>query len=161
VARLFEHFWTALGEARPVDPAVIRTLEDHAWPGNVRELENLVERLSVISEGPVIRVSDLPPHLRALSGGEPAPARAAEQAPEAAPEARPSFLAEVRAGPVELDAARPVDLPAMLRRLEDSYIDAALAKTGGNRKAAADLLGLQRTTLVEKLRRRSREASIA
>lgn len=50
----------------------------------------------------------------------------------------------------------PVDLHALLRELEDSYIAAALSKTGGNRKAAADLLGLQRTTLVEKLRRRSR-----
>jgi len=55
---------------------------------------------------------------------------------------------------------RPLDLPRLLRDLEDSYIDAALARTGGNRKAAADLLGLQRTTLVEKLRRRNREASI-
>ena len=53
---------------------------------------------------------------------------------------------------------RPVDLPGMLRRLEEAYIDAALSRTGGNKKAAADLLGLQRTTLVEKLRRRNRDA---
>ena len=63
--------------------------------------------------------------------------------------------------PVPLDPAlvegRPVDLPGMLRRLEEAYIDAALTRTGGNKKAAADLLGLQRTTLVEKLRRRQRE----
>jgi sigma-54 specific flagellar transcriptional regulator A len=51
----------------------------------------------------------------------------------------------------------PVDLPALLRHLEEAYIEAALKQTAGNRKAAADLLGLQRTTLVEKLRRRSRE----
>jgi sigma-54 specific flagellar transcriptional regulator A len=61
---------------------------------------------------------------------------------------------------VELDG-HPVDLPAILRRMEEAYIDAALARTGGNKKAAADLLGLQRTTLVEKLRRRNRDASIA
>jgi sigma-54 specific flagellar transcriptional regulator A len=47
----------------------------------------------------------------------------------------------------------------MLRRLEQAYIDAALAHTQGNKKAAADLLGLQRTTLVEKLRRRTRDVS--
>ncbi len=47
-----------------------------------------------------------------------------------------------------------VDMPATLRQLEDSYIDTALARTRGNKKAAADLLGLKRTTLVEKLRRR-------
>ncbi len=62
------------------------------------------------------------------------------------------------ANAVELDD-HPVDLPGMLRRLEDAYIDAALARTSGNRKAAADLLGLQRTTLVEKLRRRQRDAA--
>lgn len=48
----------------------------------------------------------------------------------------------------------PVDLPAKLRELEDRYIDAALLESGGNKQAAADLLGLRRTTLVEKLRRR-------
>jgi len=55
----------------------------------------------------------------------------------------------------------PIDLPALLRSLEDAYITAALAQAGGNRKAAADLLGLQRTTLVEKLRRRQRDAQAA
>ncbi len=54
----------------------------------------------------------------------------------------------------------PVDLPALLRGLEEAYIDAALRQTSGNRKAAADLLGLQRTTLVEKLRRKSREVPV-
>ncbi|MCC6335719.1 MAG: helix-turn-helix domain-containing protein [Myxococcales bacterium] len=54
----------------------------------------------------------------------------------------------------------PVDLPSLLRRLEDDYIDAALQQAGGNKKAAADLLGLQRTTLVEKLRRRMREVPL-
>jgi sigma-54 specific flagellar transcriptional regulator A len=52
-----------------------------------------------------------------------------------------------------------INLPQILRRIEDDYIDAALRRAGGNRKAAADLLGLQRTTLVEKLRRRQRDAS--
>ena len=56
-----------------------------------------------------------------------------------------------------LAAGRPVDLPRLLRRLEEAYIAAALNRTGGNKKAAADLLGLQRTTLVEKLRRRNKD----
>ena len=55
----------------------------------------------------------------------------------------------------------PIDLPALLRTLEDLYISAALQQASGNRKAAADLLGLQRTTLVEKLRRRQRESQAA
>jgi sigma-54 specific flagellar transcriptional regulator A len=49
----------------------------------------------------------------------------------------------------------PVDLPTMLRELENRYINAALAHTGSNKKEAAKLLGMGRTTLVEKLRRRS------
>jgi sigma-54 specific flagellar transcriptional regulator A len=49
----------------------------------------------------------------------------------------------------------PVDLPTMLRELENRYINAALTRTGSNKKEAAKLLGMGRTTLVEKLRRRS------
>jgi sigma-54 specific flagellar transcriptional regulator A len=49
----------------------------------------------------------------------------------------------------------PVDLPVLLRELEDAYIKAALEQTRSNKKEAAKLLGLGRTTLVEKLRRRN------
>jgi DNA-binding NtrC family response regulator len=49
----------------------------------------------------------------------------------------------------------PVDLPTMLRQIENAYINAALSKTHCNKKEAAKLLGMGRTTLVEKLRRRT------
>jgi sigma-54 dependent transcriptional regulator, flagellar regulatory protein len=55
--------------------------------------------------------------------------------------------------------ALPVDLPNLLRTLEDFYIRTALEQSGGNKKEAARLLGLGRTTLVEKLRRRAAEVS--
>jgi len=182
IAHLFTHFWSQRSETRPVDPQVLRVLEAYDWPGNVRELENLVERISVCSEGPVIRLSDLPTHLRPATAHAAADAPAevlvtytagttvepigaqrslfrvvesADLAAALAPPPPPSA-----SGAVELDG-HPVDLPAILRRMEEAYIDAALARTGGNKKAAADLLGLQRTTLVEKLRRRNRDASIA
>jgi sigma-54 specific flagellar transcriptional regulator A len=135
----------------------------------VRELENLVERLSVCVEGTAIRVADLPSHLRPDSAEvTPFPVSPVAHAPDAE---APTSAAEVRAlfrAPEPLpspEAAptfeddQPVDLPGMLRRLEDAYIDAALSRTRGNKKAAADLLGLQRTTLVEKLRRRQRDAA--
>jgi sigma-54 specific flagellar transcriptional regulator A len=48
----------------------------------------------------------------------------------------------------------PVDLPTMLRQIENAYINAALNQTHCNKKEAAKLLGMGRTTLVEKLRRR-------
>ena len=52
-----------------------------------------------------------------------------------------------------------MDLPNLLRMLEDSYIRMALEQSGGNKKEAARLLGLGRTTLVEKLRRRAADVS--
>lgn len=170
----------------------------------MRELENLVERLAVCAEGPVIRVGDLPGHLRPARTSPPAfapappPSFAPTFAPAFAPAPPPPAAAPsaVAPGPVaeasdadHADLAEPpppptplfrvlhggaevpppqlpafdgqtIDLPSMLRRLEQAYIDAALAHTQGNKKAAADLLGLQRTTLVEKLRRRTRDASV-
>jgi len=55
----------------------------------------------------------------------------------------------------------PIDLPRLLRDLENRFIEKALEVAGGNKRAAAELLGLQRTTLVEKLRRRQADASVA
>jgi sigma-54 specific flagellar transcriptional regulator A len=176
-ARLFMHFWTGRGERRPLEPAVMEAIATHEWPGNVRELENLVERLAVCAEGTVIRLADLPASLRGRRAGGPSLAVVPPQ-PEPATEAAsgagapsPAPVEEnfrfMLAGdaPMPVDPAvsegRPVDLPGMLRRLEEAYIDAALTRTGGNKKAAADLLGLQRTTLVEKLRRRSRDVPVS
>jgi sigma-54 specific flagellar transcriptional regulator A len=58
--------------------------------------------------------------------------------------------------PAHLPTLRlPVDLPRLLRETEDAYIRLALDQTGGNKKEAAHLLGMGRTTLVEKLRRKA------
>lgn len=71
--------------------------------------------------------------------------------PDPEPVAQPALV------PVNL----PVDLPTMLRELEDAYIRAALTRTQFNKKEAAKLLGMGRTTLVEKLRRRNLAARSA
>jgi sigma-54 dependent transcriptional regulator, flagellar regulatory protein len=180
VLRLFKHFWAARGETRPLEAGVVEALETYEWPGNVRELENLVERLAVCAEGTVIRIADLPSPLRArrangatltvveTASAEPAPHAEGPAAEPVAmtlaepPPPTPDAFRLASDEPVQLDSGieqgRAVDLPRILRKLEEAYIDAALRRTSGNKKAAADLLGLQRTTLVEKLRRRSREA---
>ncbi len=159
VIPLFLHFWEQRGEKRPIEPEALRCLEQHDWPGNVRELENLVERMSVCADGPAIRVADLPAHLQRRPGivglSDPAAQRRAmlrlverEKQGEAQPE-------EPAEAPEKLEF--PVDLPHLLRSLEEAYVDAALAHAGGSKKVAADLLGIHRTTLVEKLRRWGRE----
>jgi sigma-54 dependent transcriptional regulator, flagellar regulatory protein len=64
--------------------------------------------------------------------------------------AAPSALPELRL---------PVDLPKLLRETEEAYIQLALHQTAGNKKEAARLLGMGRTTLVEKLRRKAASSS--
>ena len=186
ILALFTHFWRQRGETRPIESQALKAIEQHPWPGNVRELENLVERVSVCTEGPIIRVTDLPSPVRQaamqmtelLSLVPPPPPSApidvfAHGNLPTPPPSIPGFEplpSEVPAMQLPMpekllaDAASPtlpIDLPALLRTLEDAYIAAALQQAGGNRKAAADLLGLQRTTLVEKLRRRARESQAA
>jgi sigma-54 specific flagellar transcriptional regulator A len=186
VMTLFHHFWRQRGETRPLEAAAVRAIELHPWPGNVRELENLVERVSVCTEGPVIRVIDLPASVRqaAMSVREfESPTLqlvVTEPSPSAAPntddaqntlgngfeplvsQPAPVQVPSPEALLAEAQSPRlPIDLPALLRSLEDAYIAVALEQAKGNRKAAADLLGLQRTTLVEKLRRRAKESQAA
>jgi sigma-54 specific flagellar transcriptional regulator A len=196
VAPLFTHFWRARGEQRPVAPDVLRRLEAYAWPGNVRELENVVERISVCSESPVIHGGDLPAMIHGEGDREmpeliearlrldeplavtPPPAGEAMLVsssglmhPMATPPSAPLPLSEIdgQSDVIELPPpmpapaaealALPVDLPRLLRDLEGAYISKALGQTGGNKKEAAKLLGMGRTTLVEKLRRRNTDAS--
>ena len=158
VVPLFFHFWKGRGEQRPVEPEALQMLIAYDWPGNVRELENMVERLSVCSEGATITLADM----RANFGGPPEQ-RVRPSAASTPPRPRQRAVSLDRAEPwepLELPTEShmiqlPIDLPAFIRDIEDRYITAALEQAAGNRRAAADLLGLQRTTLVEKLRRRT------
>jgi two-component system response regulator PilR (NtrC family) len=115
-----------------VEPVVItqdamRRLMAYAWPGNVRQLENGIERALALSGGRRrIEVEDLPPDVRV----ETAPPDMGTKLPESG-----------------------VDLPTLVLDFERQLIEQALLRTEGNRGAAARLLGLKRTTLVEKLRR--------
>jgi DNA-binding NtrC family response regulator len=106
----------------------MRRLMAYAWPGNVRQLENAVERAIAMSGGRnQIDIGDLPADLQ----------------PNEESAATPS-----------LDLpADGLDLPALVVRIEKELIGRALARTEQNKGAAARLLGLKRTTLVEKLKR--------
>jgi DNA-binding NtrC family response regulator len=126
---LAEHFLRGTG--RKFSAEAIASLEHHPWPGNVRELENVVARLKVLKPVGDFQLADLPQAIRA---------------PQSLP-AMPQNAASSGTG---------VDLYAALGELEDRLIREALERSGGNRNQAAQSLGLNRTTLVEKLRKMSR-----
>jgi transcriptional regulator with GAF, ATPase, and Fis domain len=137
VALLAAHF-LARHNADKQDPlrfsaAAIEALERHSWPGNVRELENLVERLAVLKSEGEIDIADLPGPIRKARAA-PGPAARADIATALPPEG--------------------VDLYKVLAEIEDRLIREALERSGGNKNQAAKILGLNRTTLVEKLRKK-------
>ena len=108
---------------------VMQRLCAYEWPGNVRELENLVERLVVVAANRMVVMEDLPAHLR-------------------------TSVIDLENATLDLPESG-VDLRVFLTQLEERLIAQALERTGGNKNRAAELLGMNRTTLVEKLRRRN------
>jgi transcriptional regulator with PAS, ATPase and Fis domain len=118
------------GASAPVrisDEALVH-LWEYDWPGNVRELENLVERLVILSDDGIIHIQQLPPNIRSFISEKKIP--------------RPTLTEE------------GIDLNQAVEEFEYRLIDEALRRTKGNKQAAARLLGLKRTTLVAKLRRK-------
>jgi sigma-54 specific flagellar transcriptional regulator A len=167
----------------------LAALRTYAWPGNVRELANLIERLSIMHGGRCIRVQDLPPRYRPVGELEsnrdaeavatPAQAAAAPACLEVADDDETSpppgeCLREqqvlellepasnvVVASPLADLPAAGLDLKAHLAAIECGLIRQALERSGGTVAHAARLLGLRRTTLVEKLRKYGFGAELA
>ena len=130
----------------------LAALGRHPWPGNVRELANLIERLSILHGGRVVDASDLPARYRP---GIPDPAPPAAESGAALSEMEVLGLLEPSSGPVALAElpAEGIDLRQHLDTIERSLVQQALERSGGTVAHAARLLGLRRTTLVEKLRK--------
>jgi DNA-binding NtrC family response regulator len=144
---LVQHFLSAAAQPARFTAAALEALAGLPWPGNVRELKNFVERACVHHGGETIGREALALLLRgATSPPLPAPIRHNEIAPSAVVEAR-GAAPPTRLGP------DGVDLKQLLADLEQAYIREALALSGGTIARCARLLGLQRTTLIEKMRR--------
>ncbi len=134
VPLLARHFLDRIG--RELDPPrtdltvsqdAMRVLMAFDWPGNVRQLENLLERMVMLGGGrSQIELSMLPPEIQGAS-----------PPPDATPQLPPAGI----------------NLDAHLAEIERTLIEQSLHLTGGNKRRAAVLLGLKRTTLVEKLKR--------
>ncbi len=117
----------------------LAVLKAYPWPGNVRELANLIERLAVLHPGGTVRARDLPARYR-VDAEIPVEAEA------------PTAESEIMAGADELPA-NGIDLKEHMARIEVNLIRSALERADGVVAHAAQLLGLRRTTLVEKLRK--------
>jgi transcriptional regulator with PAS, ATPase and Fis domain len=113
-----------------LESPAMAALEGYSWPGNVREVENLVERLVVLNDDGVIRTSDLPDYV--INNSVPQHHKHTEIAL-----------------PTE-----GVDLDGVLEKIENGFIEQALQRTRGNKTMAAELLRLNRTTFIERLRKK-------
>lgn len=110
-----------------ISKQALEALEQYSWPGNVRELENLIERMVALTDATVITLEDVPAKI----------------------------VAEKPAGE-GFDVKLPgqgIDLVATISRIEHSLILQALESAGGVKAKAAALMGINRTTLVEKIKR--------
>ena len=138
---LCEHFMKQLSqrpgmEAMRLRPDTMELLTRYDWPGNVRELENLLERMVVLADGPELMPADLPAHMLASLGERSRPAK---------PHHRLISLEVPEDG---------VDFNAQVDAYERVLITQALERTGWVKNQAAALLGLNRTTLVEKIKKK-------
>ena len=116
-----------------VSQGAMRRLMAYAWPGNVRQLENAVERAMAVSSGRAqIETADLPPEVQ--QADEPVVSTAVTLPEDG------------------------LDLERFVASVERQLIERSLERTGGNKGQAAKLLNLKRTTLVEKLKRISRQS---
>jgi DNA-binding NtrC family response regulator len=141
VPLLIEHFLKDLAKRKKKDPPtvpaeVMDCLVNYRWPGNVRELENLVERLIILKGGDEVAIDDLPERLQEKHQAEGGSSREQKLSSDG------------------------VDLNLMLDDMENKMIMQALEISKGVKSKAANLLGLNRTTLIEKMKKKAIEFSI-
>jgi DNA-binding NtrC family response regulator len=110
-----------------VDAEVLELFQRYDWPGNVRELRNVLERATIMTGEGLIRLTDLPSPAFGVSAG-----RHAQPAP-------------AHEGPVMLPPGEP------LIKLEAAYIKLTLEHVDGNRKRAAEMLGISLRTLQNRI----------
>ncbi|MDB5701147.1 MAG: sigma-54-dependent Fis family transcriptional regulator [Sphingomonadales bacterium] len=138
---LVDHFLNLLGDRRgsvKFCAGAIARLATHGWPGNLRELRNLVERAAILHPGETIGSDEVG---RLLTRSGPVTALALRS------------LAVVPAVAHSLLNSGTIDLREILAELESRYIREAIERSSGVIAEAARSLGLNRTTLIEKMRR--------
>jgi nitrogen regulation protein NR(I) len=124
-----------------ISPEAMNCLINYHWPGNVRELENIIERLVILCDK-VVTVDDLPERLRIRTGTT-----------EIA-----SYMSEHIIDKTNFDnlilPKDGIDLNSLIDKIERDLIVQAIHRTKGVKSKAAALLGLNRTTLIEKMKKK-------
>jgi transcriptional regulator with GAF, ATPase, and Fis domain len=110
-----------------MSPGAMASFEQYEWPGNVRELENMIERLVILTDPEEIQIHDLPARMQAAQQVEPRVIELGEDG---------------------------INLKETLDDLENRLILDALQRAGGVKNKAAKMLGLNRTTLIEKMKKK-------
>jgi DNA-binding NtrC family response regulator len=144
---LVNHFLKIYNEEKKCDvhmsnEEVMGMLMGYEWPGNVRELENLVQRMVILKGRGIIDVKDLPPKLFSSKGLAMSSGIAVRNT---------LGLDSLLNFEIPTDG---VDLKSLVNSFEDHLLKQALLRTNGNKNKASELLRMNRTTLVEKLKKK-------
>lgn len=148
IDQLVCHFARARGAEMTLSPSALAALAAHDWPGNVRELRNFVDRALAFGE--------LAPDAATVARLLHPPRRSLESWLEGDTPSAPARLRSCEADRLPLVAEeelRPLVLKALLAEAEAAIIRQALEASGGTIARSARMLGLKRTTLVEKMKR--------
>ncbi len=132
---LIEHFLKRFAkrknrEVMSISKEALECLMRHDWPGNVRELENVIERMVILSNGETLTLEDVPEYILGQAGSSP--------------------LVNVDDFDIPEEG---INLPRMVSEFEKRLILKALEKTGWVKNRAAKLLNINRTTLIEKMKK--------
>jgi DNA-binding NtrC family response regulator len=138
------------GKLFQITRKALEVLAAHDWPGNVRELENAIERGCALCEDGIIRVADLPPAVRHNVPIDGAEELVEMPTTDAAPTSAIAVAPSSGFAPGGLN--QPIGmLRDFLREQELTYVNRALAQTGGDKEKAAELLGVSVATIYRKL----------
>ena len=132
IPALVEHFLERFSgdHRRTIDKAAMERLQAYDWPGNVREMENLIERVVTLTDHDEIHVADLPE-----LAGHPRP-----------------YLRDTPLNEFTLPSDG-IDIDRCIQRFQREMMLQALERAHSNKTAAANLLRLNRTTFIERMRR--------
>ena len=167
IKELISRFEVEQGQSVRFTEQAIESLKLHAWAGNVRELSNLIERMIIMFAEQVVNVSELPKKYRHIDVEEYQPEYPDELQERDAinelfsgfdydDEDKTSFDHEIESSSmVDVLPNDGLNLKEYLADLEVSMINQALDKNDWVVARSAELLGMRRTTLVEKMRKYS------